>query len=391
MTTDPPVLGLVAGDGVYPEYIVRGARRRTPELRIVAVGFKGETNPAVIPLCDAYQEFSVGQISKPFTFLKKHGVRNVIMAGGINPKNILSLRPDLRALSVLMRMPEKNADSLLGAVITEAEKEGFTILPASTYMEEHMPQPGHIAGPPPTPEQWEDARFGMQTAKEISRLHIGQSVIVHGGTVIAVEAIEGTNNCIRRGGELGNGKPATLAKVAAWGMTCALTSRQSAPSPLKRARNAASGKSPWKRAKPSCWNATGWRNYAKGIKSACMPSRPWNRTPLPRKTGPHKNPLVRKSEQGEVVPRTGGRMGNGLLQPPPGLRILILVHDGFGLVAHAFSHVLDGFLASFAGVFHLVLAFLHVAGSGIVRTSAAFIHMILGFTHNKQIFLLFIV
>ena len=116
-----------------------------------------------------------------------------------------------------MRMPEKNADSLLGAVITEAEKEGFTILPASTYMEEHMPQPGHIAGPPPTPEQWEDARFGMQTAKEISRLHIGQSVIVHGGTVIAVEAIEGTNNCIRRGGELGNGKPATLAKVARLG------------------------------------------------------------------------------------------------------------------------------------------------------------------------------
>ena len=93
----------------------------------------------------------------------------------------------------------------------------------------------------------------------------------------------------------------------------------------------------------------------------------------------------------EVIPRTGGRMGNGLLQPPPGLRILILVHHGFGLVAHAFSHVLDGFLASFAGVFHLVLAFLHFAGSGIVRTSAALIHMILGFAHNKQIFLLFIV
>lgn len=161
MTTNPPVLGLVAGDGAYPEYIVRGARRHTPHLRIVAVGFKGETNPAVIPLCDEYREFSVGQISKPFSFLKKHGVTDVIMAGGINPKNILSLRPDLRALSVLMRMPEKNADSLLGAVITEAEKEGFNILPASTYMEEHMPQPGHIAGPRPTPEQWKDAVFGM--------------------------------------------------------------------------------------------------------------------------------------------------------------------------------------------------------------------------------------
>lgn len=138
------------------------------------------------------------------------------MAGGINPKNILSLRPDLRALSVLMRMPEKCGLPAWGRHHGSG-KEGFTILPASTYMEEHMPQPGHIAGPPPTPEQWEDARFGMQTAKEISRLHIGQSVIVHGGTVIAVEAIEGTNNCIRRGGELGNGKPATLAKVARLG------------------------------------------------------------------------------------------------------------------------------------------------------------------------------
>lgn len=217
MTTNPPVLGLVAGDGVSPEYIVRGARRHTPDMRIVAVGFKGETNPAVVPLCDEYREFSVGQISKPFSFLKKHGVQNVIMAGGINPRNILSLRPDLRALSLLMRMPEKNADSLLGAVVTEAEKEGFTILPASTYMEEHMPAPGHIAGPAPTPEQWEDAVFGMQTAKEISRLHIGQSVIVHRGTVVAVEAIEGTNNCIRRGGQLGSGKPITLAKVARQG------------------------------------------------------------------------------------------------------------------------------------------------------------------------------
>lgn len=75
MTTNPPVLGLVAGDGLYPEYIVRGARRRTPELRIVAVGFKGETNPAVIPLCDVYREFSVGQLTKPFSFLKSTACR----------------------------------------------------------------------------------------------------------------------------------------------------------------------------------------------------------------------------------------------------------------------------------------------------------------------------
>lgn len=216
MTTDPPVLGLVAGDGVYPEYI--GPGRTPPDAGIAYRGrrVKGETNPAVIPLCDAYQEFSVGQISKPFTFLKKHGVRNVIMAGGINPKNILSLRPDLRALSVLMRMPEKNADSLLGAVITEAGKGGFTISrPPPTWRSTCRSRAYRRTAS--TRNNGRMPRFGQQTAKEISRLHIGQSVIVHGGTVIAVEAIEGTNNCIRRGGELGNGKPATLAKVARLG------------------------------------------------------------------------------------------------------------------------------------------------------------------------------
>ncbi len=114
MTTDPPVLGLVAGDGVYPEYIVRGARRRMPELRIVAVGFKGETNPAVIPLCDAYQEFSVGQISKPFTFLKKarrkerhHGRRHQSEEHSFPPSGpSRPFRIDAHA--------GKNADSCLG-------------------------------------------------------------------------------------------------------------------------------------------------------------------------------------------------------------------------------------------------------------------------------------
>lgn len=217
MTTQAPVLGLVAGDGVYPEYIVRGARRHHPDMRIIAVGFKGETNPKVIPLCDEYHEFRVGQISKPFAFLKKHGVQDVLMAGGINPKHILSLRPDLRAVAMLMRMRAKNANTLLGAVVAEAEKDGFNVLPAFTYMEEHMPPAGHIAGPKPSAEQLDDAAFGIQMAKEISRLDIGQSVIVHQGTVVAVEAIEGTNNCIRRGGELSHGKPITLAKVARQG------------------------------------------------------------------------------------------------------------------------------------------------------------------------------
>ena len=147
-------------------------------------------------------------------FFKKEGVDEAVMVGQIAPKNLFDLRPDVRTMLLLARTKEKNAESLFGGIADELAKDGITLLPATTFLEDMMPAEGHVCGPKLKEAAVEDARFGFKIAKETSRLDIGQSVVVRNGTVLAVEAFEGTNACIRRGGELGRGKEVTLAKVA---------------------------------------------------------------------------------------------------------------------------------------------------------------------------------
>ncbi len=212
--SEAAILGLVAGNGEYPRLVIEGARKQVPGIKIVVVAFRGETRQDLVPLADVCEWFRVGQVSGPFQFFSKHGVRQVIMAGQLAPSNLFNLRPDLRALMILARLPRRNAETIFGAVADEASKFGIEVLPATTYMEDHIPRVGHIAGPVPNDRQMLDAKYGMRIAKEVSRLDIGQSVLVRHGTVLAVEGFEGTNECIKRGGALGNGRNVTLAKVA---------------------------------------------------------------------------------------------------------------------------------------------------------------------------------
>jgi len=109
---------------------------------------------------------------------------------------------------------ERNAETLFGAIGEEMAKDGITLLPATTFLEDHLPGPGHVFGPAFKKRQLVDAAFGYKIAKETSRLDIGQTVVVRNGTVLAVEAFEGTNECILRGGELGRGKEVMLVKVS---------------------------------------------------------------------------------------------------------------------------------------------------------------------------------
>ncbi|OCA03605.1 LpxI family protein [Akkermansia glycaniphila] len=214
MSEQRTILGIVAGSGAYPETLIRAARRMQPGLTICGVGFRGETGETLAELCDSFEWFRVGQLVKPLRFLLKNGVRECVMTGQIAPKNLFNLRPDLRALILLSRLKRRNAETIFGMVADEAAREGITVLPANTYMDDHIPQSGHIAGPQPDKRQLEDAAYGISIAKEVSRLDIGQSVIVRHGTVLAVEGYEGTNECIKRGAALGRGKHVTLAKVS---------------------------------------------------------------------------------------------------------------------------------------------------------------------------------
>ncbi len=207
-------IGVIAGKGAYPETFIAAVRRQPESYRIVLVAFKGETDPALEEKVDACTWTKVGQLSKLFSAFTKENVTEAVMVGQITPSHLFNLQLDIRAMAMLGRLKEKNAESIFGAVADEAAKDGITILSALTFLEDNLAPLGQIAGPKPTAAQEQDGEYGFNLAKETSRLDIGQSVVVRDGTVLAVEAFEGTNKCIRRGGELGKNKQCLLAKVS---------------------------------------------------------------------------------------------------------------------------------------------------------------------------------
>ncbi|GAA5117842.1 UDP-2,3-diacylglucosamine diphosphatase LpxI [Luteolibacter yonseiensis] len=212
--THPRTIGIIAGNGVYPETFIAEARRKSPGIKLVVVAFHGETKPELEKLADATEWVRVGQLSKLIKFFVRQGAKEAVMMGQISPKNLFDLRPDLRILMMLARVKERNAETLFGAIGDELAKDGITLLSATTFLDDHLPGPGPVCGPVFKKRQLADAEFGFRIAKQTSALDIGQSVVVRHGTVLAAEAFEGTNACIRRGGELGNGKDVMLVKVS---------------------------------------------------------------------------------------------------------------------------------------------------------------------------------
>ena len=126
---------------------------------------------------------------------------------------MFDLLPDLKGALLLARLKERNAESIFAAIADELAKVGVELLPATTFLEDSLPEPGHIAGPKPTATQLDDIALGFRTAKETSRMDIGQSVVVKKGTIVAVEAFEGTDAAMERGARLGKGG-VVLAKVS---------------------------------------------------------------------------------------------------------------------------------------------------------------------------------
>ena len=181
--------------------------------RIVAAAFENETEPGLSKLVEEIEWMRVGQLGRMLDFLRRTGARHAVMSGQIHPRNLFELRPDLKALLLLGRLARRNAESIFGAIALEMGKAGVELLPATIYMDEYLAPAGRIAGPALSRREMEDVRVGFEIAKEISRLDIGQTIVVKGGTVLAVEAFEGTNAATKRGGELGR-KGAVMVKVS---------------------------------------------------------------------------------------------------------------------------------------------------------------------------------
>jgi DUF1009 family protein len=208
----PDVLGIIAGSGVYP-LLLADAARVAGVKKVFVAAFRDETSAEIENRADEIEWLRVGQLGKLLHFFREANIRHAIMAGQIAPGNLFSLRPDFKAMFLLARLKERNAASIFGAVADQLAEIGVELLPATTFLDHLLAPSGSIAGPKLKEREEADIAFGFAIAKQISSLNVGQTVIVKNGTVLAVEAFEGTSEAIRRGGSLGQ-KNAIMIKVA---------------------------------------------------------------------------------------------------------------------------------------------------------------------------------
>jgi hypothetical protein len=207
---DTPI-GLIAGGGQFPLLFAEAARSRGR--RVVAVGHLSESAPELAETVDALCWVKLGQLGRIISFFKQQGVREAVFAGTITKTRIFhDVLPDLKGLTLWNKIDSRQDDSILRAVAGVLEGEGIKILASTCYLDHLFFPKGILSRKKPTAEQWEDIRFGWRMAREVGRLDIGQCVVVRSRVVMAVEAIEGTDKAIRRGGELA-GSGAVVVKL----------------------------------------------------------------------------------------------------------------------------------------------------------------------------------
>jgi len=194
-------IGLIAGNGAFPLAFARAAREKG--MLVVAVAHEGETLPELADLVNGIFWVKVGQLGKIIAVFKEQGIHDVLMAGGIKKTRLFKGgMPDLRGAALLAKMLYKKDDSILRAVAAELESEGITVRESTLLLDNLLAAPGVLTRRKPSRDERLDIQYGWQLAKEIGRLDIGQTVVVKDQAVLAVEAIEGTDEAIRRGGAL---------------------------------------------------------------------------------------------------------------------------------------------------------------------------------------------
>jgi len=202
-------VGLIAGSGRFP--FIFAKRAKALDLSVVAVAHEGETDPALSEQVDEILWIRVGQLSKLISFFKKKEVTETVMAGGIRKTRIFEIRPDFRALGILSRIKEKKDDVLLRAFADELEREQITVQASTLYLAPLLAQEGEWTRRLKKEER-ADIEWGFRLAKQVGALDIGQCIVVRKGVILAVEAIEGTDAAIQRGGALGK-KNAVVIKI----------------------------------------------------------------------------------------------------------------------------------------------------------------------------------
>jgi len=205
-------LGLIAGNGRFPFLAAAGARRAGR--RVVALAIREEADPALENEVDELHWVGLGQLGRAIDILRKAGAAEALMAGQVQHRQIFSdVVPDLKLVGVLARLALQNTDSLIGGVADALGREGITLLPSVAFLADQLAEKGPMTRRKPSREEKRDVEYGEGVARTIAGLDLGQTVVVKGRAAVALEAMEGTDEVIRRAGRLA-GPGATVVKVS---------------------------------------------------------------------------------------------------------------------------------------------------------------------------------
>jgi UDP-2,3-diacylglucosamine hydrolase len=205
--------GLIAGNGRFPFLVLEGARSQGIEMAVIAL--KEEASPELEGVAKRLHWVSLGELSKTIELMQSEGVKRAVMAGQVKHSKIFSaIRPDWKLTKLLLTLPRKNTDSLIGAVAKVLEEEGIHLVDSTIFLKPLLPDAGVLTRRAPTEHELADIEYGLGVARHIAAMDIGQTVVIADRACVAAEAMEGTDETIARAARFAGGKPLVVVKVS---------------------------------------------------------------------------------------------------------------------------------------------------------------------------------
>jgi UDP-2,3-diacylglucosamine hydrolase len=205
--------GLIAGNGRFPFLVLEGARSQGIEMAVIAL--KEEASAELENSVKRLHWVSLGELSKAIDLMHKEGVTQAVMAGQVKHNKIFSaIRPDWKLAKLLVSLPRKNTDSLIGAVARVLEDEGIRLVDSTLFLRPLVPEVGVLTRRAPDDREAADIAYGLGVARQISAMDIGQTVVISDRACVAVEAMEGTDETIARAARIAGGRPLIVVKVS---------------------------------------------------------------------------------------------------------------------------------------------------------------------------------
>jgi len=208
-----PQWGLIAGNGRFPFLVLEGARSQGIEMAVIAL--REEASPEIEKAAKRVHWVSLGELSRTIELLHQESVTRAVMAGQVkHSKLFASIRPDWRLAKLLLSLPRKNTDSLIGAVARVLESEGITLVDSTAFLNPLVPQPGVLTRRAPNAREAADIAYGLDVARHIAAMDLGQTVVVRDQACVAIEAMEGTDETIERAARIAGGAELSIVKVS---------------------------------------------------------------------------------------------------------------------------------------------------------------------------------